>query len=820
MHGEGQRKEAVRGILSSRFDSGRKKGYTMKETKLSALLETGKVVFLDGGLGTMLQAAGMPAGSRPEEMIFTSPDKLVDIHKAYLEAGADIICTNTFGANGKKLEGSGLSVEKVVAGAVECARRACEKAKRADALVALDIGPLGEMLEPVGTLGFDEAYGLFKQVAQAGAKAGADLIIIETMADLYEIRAALLAAKENTNLPVIASMTFEQDGRTFAGTPVEAAAITLQGLGADALGINCSLGPKEIMPLAGRLCGATSLPVFLKPNAGLPDPSTGEFLLSPKDFCQQISTFVAMGISMVGGCCGTTPGTIRLLKETYGGQEPHKRTYTPVSRICSSTKVLDISGVCPVGERINPTGKKRLQEALKASDFGYIQSQAVAQQKDGAKILDINVGAPGVDEVKMLPLAVKAVQAVSDLPLQLDSSNPDALEAALRVVNGKPIVNSTTGEQDKMDAILPLCKKYGAAVVGLALDQGGIPDTAQGRVDIASKILENALSAGIPKQDVYIDCLVLSAGAEEGAATITLEAVRRVKQELGLKTMLGVSNISYGLPSRQIINRTFLAAALQNGLDMPILNPATQDMMETIAAYELLTGIDAGAVNFVEKYSVQADAPAAKTGSETSLSEAVERGLKEQAADLAKKMMAQGTSGMEILDDWVIPALDRVGQGYETGKLFLPQMLSAAGAAQSALAEVRAAMGGSSNSGKTVVVATVQGDVHDIGKNIAKVLLENYGYNVIDLGRDVPPQRVVEAVTSTGAKLAGLSALMTTTLPSMEKTIQLLKEAAPYCRIMVGGAVLTEPYAMQIGADYYSASAKQGVDIAKEIYGA
>lgn len=775
-----------------------------------------KFTILDGGMGTMLQAAGLGQGTLPELAAVTAPDVVEEIHRAYVQAGARVLCANTFGANGHKLAGTGHTVEEVVKASVSAAKRAAEGH---GVKVALDVGPLGEMLEPNGTLSFEQAYEMYREVMLAGVAAGADLVMIETMADLYEAKAALLAAKENTALPVLVSMTFEQNGRTFTGTPVEAMALTLGSMGAAALGINCSLGPKEIVPLAQRLCKATPLPVFVKPNAGLPNPPSGVYSVGPKEFCRQLQPCLAMGVSMVGGCCGTTPETIGHLSKMFADAVPAARTYNGVSAVCSATQVQVIDGALAIGERINPTGKKRLKEALYAGDLGYIQSLAVAQQQDGAAVLDVNVGAPDVDEVDMLPRAVKAVQAVSSLPLQLDSANVRALEAALRVYNGRAIVNSTSGEEEKLAAVLPLCKKYGAAVVGLTLDEKGIPPTAEGRLAVAQKILNAALAAGLAKEDVCIDCLTLAASAEPGAGGETLRAVRLVKEKLGLKTVLGVSNVSFGLPNRPLLNQTFLAMALQEGLDLPILNPGDEGMRGALAAYRLLAGQPGATEAYVDAYSGGTLVAKPAQGEALPLGKAIERGLQDEAAAAATKLLSEGKPGLTLVNEYMMPALDRVGQGVEAGTIFLPQLLAAAGAAGAAFEKVKASFGTASVDGPPVVVATVKGDIHDIGKNIVKVLLENYGFTVVDLGRDVPPARVVEAAKASGAKLVGLSALMTTTLPAMADTIAALREAGLECKIVVGGAVLTEEYAMKIGADYYAKDAKKTVDVARALHG-
>ncbi|MDL2252613.1 homocysteine S-methyltransferase family protein [Ruminococcaceae bacterium OttesenSCG-928-I18] len=767
-------------------------------------------------MGTMLQAAGLAAGARPEEMVFTAPEKLTEIHRAYIQAGADIVYANTFGANAKKLAGSDLTVSAVIQAAVSCAKKACEGT---GARVALDIGPLGELLEPTGTLAFEDAYSLFAEMTAAGEKAGADLIAIETMTDLYEARAALLAAKEHSTLPVIVSMSFEENGRTFAGVSVEAMAASLGPLGADALGINCSLGPRAILPLAKRLCKAANTAVFVKPNAGLPDPLTGQYNLTAEAFCGECEGYLNLGVSAIGGCCGTDPDFIKALARLVQDHSPAPSAYVPQSLLSSATRVVTIDGIRPVGERINPTGKKRLQQALASGDLSHLQSLAAEQESSGAAILDVNVGAPGVDEVQLLPKAVKAVQAVCDLPLVLDSSNADALAAALRVYNGKPLVNSTSGEREKMESILPLCKRYGAAVIGLTLDESGIPATAEERFAIAENILLQALRFGLERQDVYIDCLTLAASAGGATPEETLRATLLVKETLGLKTLLGVSNVSFGLPNRPLVNRTFLNLALWAGLDLPILNPGASDMMDTIAAFELLMGLDPDSQRYIGRFR-ETESPAAtpKNKGATPLRALIESGLRTEAASETRRLLEEGAEGLALVNGEMMPALDTVGQGFEAGTLFLPQLLASAEAAKAAFEVIRNQYGQSDLDGPPVIVATVQGDIHDIGKNIAKVLLENYGFRVIDLGRDVPPQTIVAAAKEHGAKLVGLSALMTTTLPAMEKTIAALREEGLSCKVMVGGAVLTESFAMKIGADYYVKDARKSVEAALEIH--
>ncbi len=775
-----------------------------------------RLTILDGAMGTLLQKAGVETGKHPEVLNITHAEEVVKIHSAYVNAGSEIIYANTFGANVKKLQGSGYTPKDVITAGIACAK----KAAGAKAKVALDIGPLGEMMEPSGTLSFEAGYNAFCEVVKAGKKAGAELIVIETMTDLLETKAAVLAAVENSDLPVMVSMSFEEDGRTFAGVPVEGFASCIGPLGVSALGINCSLGPVEVMPLLQRLCSATTLPVFAVPNAGLPHPVLGTYDLSDEEFTQHMQECVKMGVSLIGGCCGTTPDTIKMLSKAFSGKVPSKRCVKIPSRVCGVTKVVDINGVVSIGERINPTGKKRLQEALRQGDLSYVQTLAVEQEKAGAKILDVNVGAVGVDEEVHLPLAVKAVQAVSGLPLQLDSSNPKAIAAALRVYCGKAVVNSTSGEDEKMKAILPLCKKYGAAVVGLCLDEEGIAKTAEKRVKIANIILQRALEEGMPKEDVWIDCLCLSAGAEASAAEVVLNAISEVKKQLGLKTVLGVSNISFGLPNRELLNRSFLAMALQSGLDLPILNPGDAAMMDTVSAYSALLEGESAQKAYVQRCEGRKSENNTKSvPSEINLSQAIEQGLKSTAQKEAKRILEEDKlEPLAIVERWIIPALEEVGKGFEEKRVFLPGLLASATAAQAAFSILRDKMGTAPATGGPVVVATVQGDVHDIGKNIAKTVMESYGISVIDLGRDVAPQDVLQAVQKHDAKMVGLSALMTTTLPAMEKTVELLKEQTPNCKIMLGGAVLTEEYVKDIGADLFAKNAKISAEYAHKFF--
>ncbi|MBS5331772.1 MAG: homocysteine S-methyltransferase family protein [Subdoligranulum variabile] len=791
-----------------------------------------RFVFLDGGMGTQLQARGLQPGQKPELAALEMPDVLTAIHTDYADAGADILLANTFGANAKKLAGCGHTVEDVVTASIACARKAADTT---GALVALDIGPLGELLVPAGTLSFEDAYAEFAQVIRAGAAAGADLVFLETMTDLYELKAAILAAKENCTLPIFTSMSFESRGRTFTGCTVESYAVTAAGLGADAVGINCSLGPKEILPFAQRLCRSVpaGVPVFVKPNAGLPNPD-GSYNLDPDGFAAEMKEYAAIGVSMVGGCCGTTPAFIAKLHVTFSPLAPADKIPIRRSCLCTPVRFVEVNGITVVGERINPTGKKRLQQALRDGDSAYPCTQAVAQAEAGAQVLDVNAGLPGIDEAATLEQLVKDLQAVTDLPLQLDSSNPEALSRALRIYNGKPIVNSVNGETETLEKILPLCKKYGAAVVGLALDKGGIPPTVEGRVAIARRIVDAAHAAGIPDEDIYIDCLCLTASAQQEGATQTLQALARCKKELGVRTVLGVSNISFGLPCRGYLNTTFLTMAMSAGLDLAIMNPNTPEMMAAVRAYRVLTCQDPQSTDYVAAYAdVQiqttqtsksaatvAEVSAAAPGGDA-LFEAVRRGLKAEARAAADAALTM-REPLDVVNTSLIPALDAVGDGFEKGTVFLPQLLQAATAAQAAFEAIKAkiaASGQAQGSKGKIVIATVKGDVHDIGKNIVRVILENYGYDVLDLGRDVDPERVVEAVRQTGAKLVGLSALMTTTVPNMQATIEALHAANLDCKVMVGGAVLTPDYARDIGADYYCKDAKASADLAKQLLG-
>ena len=779
-----------------------------------------RLILLDGAMGTVLQQRGLPAGGRPELLNLTHPELVKEVHRAYLRAGSQILYTNTFGANARKLAGSGHSVEQVVAAAVRNAREAAEES---GALVALDLGPLGELLEPMGSLSFEEACALFREAAEAGARAGADLAVIETMTDLYEAKAALLAVKEAAGLPAFVTMSFEASGRTFTGCTIPSMARTLEGLGADAIGLNCSLGPDLLLPLVQELCENTRLPVIAKPNAGLPDPVDGRYHMDPEDFARALLACREAGATIFGGCCGTTPEYIRRVREALEGLSPAPRQYLARPFLCTPTSPLPIGGVRVIGERLNPTGKKRFQQALLEGELDYILDVAIQEADAGADILDVNVGCPGVDEAALLPRVVKKLQSALDLPLQLDSSDPAALEAGLRVYNGKAAVNSVNGDPAVLEQILPIVKKYGAAVVGLTLDGSGLPRTAGERLAIARRIVEAALAHGIPREDVWIDCLTLTVSAQQDQARETLAALRAVGEELGLPTVLGVSNISFGLPNRALVTQTFLVQALEAGLTLPILNPNQKAMMDAVAAFRVLSGEDGGCRAYVARFAGEgAPAAAPAAAGAMTLEEAVYRGLGGDAARLAGQAL-EAEEPLSLVNRRLIPALDRVGEDYERGVLFLPQLLSAAQAAQAVFGVLREALartGGGMEARGTLAVATVRGDIHDIGKNIVKTVLENYGYQVVDLGRDVPVQAVCDAVREKRIPLVGLSALMTTTLPAMEETIRALKALPEPPAVFVGGAVVTPEHAARMGADYYARDARQSVEIAREVLGA
>lgn len=780
-------------------------------------------IILDGAMGTMLQARGLKLGERPEIFGMLNPDLLKEVHTSYIEAGSNVIYANTFGANAHKLKGTGHNVAEVIKANIQIAREAAgDRAK-----VALDVGPIGELLKPLGQLSFEEAYDIYSEMVIEGEKAGADLVIFETMTDLKDVRAAVLAAKENSKLPIWVTMSFEANGRTFTGTLVSSFASTLEGLGVDSIGINCSLGPNEILPLITEMRQWTDLPLIVKPNAGLPDPGTGLYDMDAESFGREMKAFLELSVYAVGGCCGTTPDYIKALASTIKNSDSVKIIDKPVKRrgVCSPSHMTEFGKVRVIGERVNPTGKKRFQQALRENDLNYIMQCAIDQQDAGADILDINVGLPGIDEAAMMREVVDAVSSVVDLPLQIDSSNPEAIEAGLRAFSGRAIVNSVNGDIEKLDQILPIVKKYGAAVVGLAMDHEGIPDSAESRFEIASRIIEYTDKYDIPRDDVLIDTLTLTISAQQDQAFETLKALRMVKDAFNCHCTLGVSNISFGLPERTHVTESFLTQAMYCGLDFPIINPNIQSIMDTVYSFKALSGEDEGCNLYIERFSyASADtAPKAATNpsGKMTITEAVLKGLKKETADLTAALL-ETMPEMEVINDKLIPALDEVGNQYETQKIFLPQLINAASAACAGFDIIKeriAAKGGESVSKGKIILATVEGDIHDIGKNIVKVVLENYGYTVIDLGKDVPVDTVADAVVKEDVRLVGLSALMTTTVESMKRTIEAIRATGRECTIFVGGAVLTEEYAMEIGADYYTKDAKASADVAKLVLG-
>ncbi len=799
-----------------------------------------KIRILDGAIGTQFVKKNAPMGKVPEELNITHPEIVEEVHREYVEAGSDIIYTSSFSANAYKCRDSIYSPEELVKASVINAKKAIGDR---DVKIALSMGTIGDILEPFGKLKFEDAYDMYKEMMVAGEEAGADILVLETQTDLLEVRAGVLAAKENTSLPVWVTMTFEKDGRTFTGVQVEAMAITLEALGVDVIGVNCSLGPKELLPMVKRMREVSTLPLIVKPNAGLPDPVTNKYNVTPEQFAEEMKGFLEMGVSYVGGCCGTDPDYIRALVDIRDNYKPIKPEENDHSYLTSAREYVDITHIHVVGERINPTGKKKFQQALLEHNLDYIKGQAIEQVDAGAKILDVNVGLPTIDEKSLMVEVVKDLQTMVDTPLQIDSSSVEAIEAALRIYNGKPIVNSVNADDGKLDAVLPLVKKYGAAVVGLTLDEEGIPQAAKDRVEKARHIVEKCDEYGIPRKDIYIDCLTQTVSIAENHAEDTLEAIRLVKKEFGVRTVLGVSNISFGLPKREYINTTFLTMAMYAGLDLAIINPNNAAMSGAIDAYVTLSTVDPGGVAYAEKYAPIAAMEkeiAAKTKqiavSDDTKNEAksegpgpgtimydVSKGLKEQVANDVRVLL-ETKDALDIVNGELIPALDKVGEDFENHKTFLPQLLASAQAAEYGFNVIKEYMA-KNNAGETIskgriVLATVKGDVHDIGKNIVKTILENYGFSVLDLGKDVAPETVVEAVKRENIKLVGLSALMTTTVASMEETIKQLRAAGCDCKVFVGGAVLTYDFAMKIGADYYTKDAKESADLAKRFFSA
>ena len=777
-----------------------------------------KILLFDGAMGTMLQKHGMKLGIIPETLNITDPETIISIHREYLDAGSDIILTNTFGMNKFKAERAGMPLKDMVAAAVKNAKSAI--GTREGKYVGLSIGPCGRVLSPTGDLPFDEAVEVFAEVVRAGDAAGADFIQLETFTDLYELKSAVIGAKENSALPIFATMSFEENGTTFFGTTVDSMVMTLEALGVSALGVNCSLGPKQLLPIVRRILDAASIPVIVQPNAGLPAVIEGKttYDVTPEEFAAYIKQFAAEGVRFVGGCCGTTPEYIRLVRSAIEGMKPKKIEKRPLGGICTPSKQVYFDRITVIGERLNPTGKKSLQSAIRAHDTEYRLREAIREEEQGAEVLDVNMGLPDVDEAAVLFEAVSQIQAVTEVPLQIDSASPEALERAARIYNGKPLLNSVNGKKESLATVLPIAKKYGCAVLGLTLDEMGIPQKAEDRLEIARRIAEAAEAAGLRREDLLIDCLMMTVSAQQDQARETLKAIELVKKELGVKTVLGVSNVSFGLPSRPIINRTMLAMALAKGLDAPIMNPGDAGMTETVAAARLLLGQDPEAEEFITKYGAAESTAAAQAKEDApQIAHAITRGLKEDSAKAAAALLAE-KEPLAIIEGEIIPALDAIGKKYESGEIFLPQLIKSAEAAKAAFETLRAALVKSRDGekkGKKIVIATVHGDIHDIGKNIVRTILENYNFDVIDLGKDVPPRRVLEAVQESGARIVGLYALMTTTVASMKETAELLKKECPDVKIIVGGAVLTEALARYAGADRYAKDAMETVRLAE-----
>ena len=778
-----------------------------------------ELLYFDGGMGTLLQERGLQPGELPETWNLLHAEEIREIHRKYIEAGSDIVLTNTFGANALKFHDDAYSLEEIVNAAVGHVKAAAEQAGNGRRIyTALDIGPTGKL--------FETAYEAYKEVMIYGEKAGADLIHIETMSDTYELKAAVLAAKENTSLPVFATTIFDERGKLLTGADVPSVVALLEGLRVDAFGINCGMGPEQMIPILEQITKYSSLPVIVKPNAGLPKQKNGQtyYDVSPEEFAEVMKKIVEMGAVVIGGCCGTTPDHIKAMADACRMipiKPVEKKNFTMVSSYGQS--VFLGTGSKIIGERINPTGKKRFKQALKEHDLDYILREGITQQDNGAHILDVNVGLPDIDEPALMKEVVQELQSVTSLPLQIDTVDVEAMEGALRIYNGKAMVNSVSGKQESMDKVFPLIQKYGGVVIGLALDENGIPADAEGRVQVAKKIIAEAAKYGIEKKDIVIDALAMTISSEPEGAKITLETLRRLRDEVGVCTVLGVSNISFGLPSRPIVNSIFYTMAMQNGLSVGIINPGSEDMMKAWYAFHALMALDSNCEKYIARYAQQpGTTPVQAAGGKhtMTLQSAIERGLKEEASSITAEL-AEQKDALDIINEELIPALNNVGEGFEKGTVFLPQLLMSAESAKSAFAVLKERMDQSGEvqekKGK-VILATVKGDIHDIGKNIVKVLLENYSFDVIDLGKDVPPEKVVETVLEQDVHLVGLSALMTTTVVSMEETIRQLREKAPDCLVMVGGAVLNQEYADMIGADFYGKDAMQSVHYAQKVF--
>ena len=784
-----------------------------------------ELLYFDGGMGTLLQSKGLKPGELPEVWNLEHTEEIVDIHRQYYEAGSDIVLTNTFGANALKFHDSKYALKDIVTAAVANVKKAASLGVHdgREVYTALDIGPTGKLLKPMGDLAFEDAYEAFKEVVKYGEDAGVDLIHIETMSDTYEVKAAVLAAKENTDLPVFATMIFDEKGKLLTGGDVPSVVAMLEGLRVDALGINCGMGPEQMLPILSEIMEYTSIPVIVKPNAGLPKQRDGEvyYDVVPRQFAQTMQKVLQLGASVIGGCCGTTPEHIRVMIQGVQSRQLQRPVPTDKTIVSSYGKAV-LLGQKPmiIGERINPTGKKKFKQALKEHDMDYILKEGITQQDRGAHILDVNVGLPDIDEVAMMKEVITELQSVTSLPLQIDTVDIKAMEAAMRIYNGKPMVNSVNGKQESMDQVFPLIQKYGGVVIGLTIDEEGIPNTAEGRIKIAGKIIKEAEKYGIQKKDIVIDVLAMTISSEPDGAKVTLEALKGVREAYGVCTVLGVSNISFGLPYRPAINSNFYTMAMQNGLSAGIINPSSEDMMRSYYSFCALMNYDENCEEYIQKYGKQQISTTSIMSSELTLKSAIEKGLKEEAHHATRELL-KSQEPLEIINQHLIPALDVVGKGFEKGTIFLPQLLMSADAAKIAFAvlkDVLAQNGGDVQKKDKVILATVKGDIHDIGKNIVKVLLENYSFDVIDLGKDVPPETIVDCAIREDVKLIGLSALMTTTVVSMEDTIKLLHQKKPECKVMVGGAVLNQDYADMIGADFYGKDAMQSVYYAQRVF--
>ena len=784
------------------------------------------LTYFDGGMGTLLQKAGLMPGELPEMWNLTHPDIITGIHLDYLKAGANVLTSNTFGANGLKFD----NLDEIIGAAIRNARQAIELfGESENRFIAFDMGTLGKMLKPLGELEFEKAVEIFAQSVKLAEKHNADLILIETMNDLYETKAAVLAAKENSSLPVFVTNAYDENGRLMTGADPEAVIATLEGLGVDAIGINCSLGPKQMKEIAKEYVRLSSLPIIVNPNAGMPRSVDGKtvFDVDADEFSDIMTQIVSMGVQAVGGCCGTTPEYIKKTVEKTKSLPFIKPTEKERTLVSSYTHAVEI-GKRPVliGERINPTGKSKFKAALRENNIGYILSEGIAQQEKGVQILDVNVGLPEIDEETMMVTAVSELQAVLDLPLQIDTVKTGAMEKALRIYNGKPLINSVNAKEESLRSVLPLAKKYGGVLIGLTIDENGIPDSAEGRLALAEKIVDRAAEYGIKKKDIIIDTLAMTVSSDDNSAKVTLEAIELIKKKIGVKCCLGVSNISFGLPNRDDVNSFFLTMAFTKGLDAAIMNPYSTKMMKSYHCFLALNGMDKGcgeyidfASNLTEETVIKKEAVTEKAAdTDDKLQYAVIKGMKEAAHEEAKKLLGE-KDAMTVINSHIIPALDTVGSRFEKKTMFLPQLLMSAEAASAAFDAVKSALGTSAPKKETVIVATVKGDIHDIGKNIVKVLLENYGYNVVDLGKDVPPETVLSKAKETGTKLVGLSALMTTTVEAMEETVKLLHKELPEVKTVVGGAVLTQEYADMIGSDKYAKDAMETVRYAETLFG-